>query len=333
MPLPIQVVLTESELARDFLTALEQRDIPEKFFYWFPLSVRAWLALCAGGDAAGYRNFDRSRELIERRAREIAERTRPGVVEVISLGAGQGDKDRVVLDALAQLGREVRYRPVDASIGLLEMAVHDAMRSGHATIGVKADFTNADHLASVGATSDVHDGTRMVLMLGNTLGAFDPLELAQQLAALLRAGDLAVVDGELFAGEETLAGYDNPVNRRFALAPLAAAGLTPADGELVFTTTRDARRAGLFRVEKHFTARHDVRLSVAGESVLLRGAERLSMSPSHKYDEPAFLSILKEAHLSPVAIHRSDDGRFVMAIVQQTDSRGQEPGIRDEGGE
>jgi uncharacterized SAM-dependent methyltransferase len=330
MPLPIEVILTESELVRDFLHALEHRDIPEKLFYWFPLSVRAWLTLCApGGESSrgGYRNYDRSRELVERHAHEIAERTRPGTVEVISLGAGQGDKDRIVLPALALLGRGVRYRPVDASIGLLEIAVRDALAEGHETVGVKADFTDEAQLASIGALSEARDGTRLILMLGNTLGAFDPPILARRIASLLRAGDVAVVDGELFAGEDTLAGYDNPVNRRFAFAPLEAAGLSPDDGDLLFTVARDERRAGLFRVEKEFVARRDVRLSVAGESMLLRAGERMSMSPSHKYDEAGFLSVLESAHLSPVAIRRSDDGRFVMAIVE----RDKGTGARDQG--
>jgi uncharacterized SAM-dependent methyltransferase len=322
MPLPIEVVLTESELVRDFLHALERRDIPERLFYWFPLSVRAWLTLCGeGGESTrgGYRNYNRSRALVERHAHEIAELTRPGRVEVISLGAGQGDKDRVILAALATLGRVVRYRPVDASIGLLEIAVRDALADGHETVGVKADFTDEAQLASLTSTSGATDGTRLVLMLGNTLGAFDPPALARQLASVLRAGDLAMVDGEVFAGEDTLAGYDNPVNRRFAFAPLEAAGLTPEDGDLVFTIARDDRRAGLFRVQKQFVARRDVRLSVAGESILLRAGERVSMSPSHKYDEAGFLAVLEDAHLSPVAIQRSDDGRFVMAVVSRGD--------------
>jgi hypothetical protein len=39
------------------------------------------------------------------------------------------------------------------------------------------------------------------------------------------------------------------------------------------------------------------------------------MSPSHKYDEAAYFGILEEAALSPRAVFRSDDGRFLMAVV------------------
>src|SRR5690349_14304827 len=105
MPLSIDVVLTELELADEFLLALQRRVIPEKFFYWFPLSVRAWLALCGEG---AYRNFSRSHQVVRRHAADVAAMVPPGAVDVVSLGAGQGDKDRLILAALASAGRNVQ---------------------------------------------------------------------------------------------------------------------------------------------------------------------------------------------------------------------------------
>src|SRR3989449_3864401 len=55
----IHALLTENALADEFVSAFHARRLPEKFFYWFPLSVRAWLALCSDG---AYRNFVRSEE-------------------------------------------------------------------------------------------------------------------------------------------------------------------------------------------------------------------------------------------------------------------------------
>ena len=40
----IEILLTETEIAQEFSESMEARDIPEKFFYWFPLSAQAWLA-------------------------------------------------------------------------------------------------------------------------------------------------------------------------------------------------------------------------------------------------------------------------------------------------
>src|SRR5437763_14277290 len=107
----IHVLLTENQLAAEFVTAFEARSLPEKFFYWLPLSVRAWLDLCSDGD---YRNYVRSRSLIATSASYLAAIVPPGPLEVLSLGSGQGDKDAILLQALAS-GRSLRYTPVATS--------------------------------------------------------------------------------------------------------------------------------------------------------------------------------------------------------------------------
>src|SRR5256712_13450816 len=61
--IPTQTLLTENALAEEFVSAFRERRLAEKFFYWFPLSVRACLALCSDG---AYRNYVRSRSPIGR---------------------------------------------------------------------------------------------------------------------------------------------------------------------------------------------------------------------------------------------------------------------------
>src|SRR5207245_11309489 len=93
----IHSLLTENELADEFVAAFHARRFAEKFFYWFPLSVRAWLALCSDG---AYRNYVRSRSLIAQSADQLAGFVRPGCLEGGSLGAGQGHKGRPIVNAL-----------------------------------------------------------------------------------------------------------------------------------------------------------------------------------------------------------------------------------------
>ncbi|HEV8263433.1 MAG TPA: L-histidine N(alpha)-methyltransferase [Gemmatimonadales bacterium] len=309
----IQTLLTEAAIADEFVASFQTRRLDEKFFYWFPLSVRAWLALCSDG---AYRNFVRSRSLIARSAADLARYTPAGPIEVLSLGAGQGDKDLILLETLREHGRRVAYLPVDASQALLELACAGATSAGFPAHGTKADVTRADHLAALAA--DPETPPRLVLMVGNTLGAFDPPAAARALRDLLRPGDLLLVDGEVYSGGETVAGYDNPLNRRFAWAPLHAVGIGEADGELRFEVRRDGRLGGgLHPLAKYFEARRAVAARLGGETLTLAPGERVEMNHSYKYAPDAFLRMLADAGLAPRWRGTSDDGRFLMVLAER----------------
>jgi len=306
----IHSLLTENELADEFVAAFQARRFAEKFFYWFPLSVRAWLALCSDG---AYRNYVRSRSLIAQSADDLARTVSPGPLEVLSLGSGQGDEDLLLMNALRQRGVRVSYVPVDTSQALLELACQGAMGAGLPAQGIKADFTRPDHLAALAPAPETPP--RLVLLLGNTLGAFDPLAEARELRSLLRPHDSLIVDGEIYAAQQTVAGYDNPLNRRFAWAPLVAVGITEQDGDLVFEDGVDARLPGLHPLAKHFRATRDVAARLGGESLTLSAGERIDLNHSYKYDAATFLRILADAGFAVRWRGTSDDARFQMVLA------------------
>src|SRR5256886_3062860 len=260
----IHSLLTENELADEFVGAFHARRFAEKFFYWFPLSVRAGLAWCSHG---ANRTYLLTRSLIAQSANRVAGFVQPGSLEVVSLGSGQGDKALLILNALSRHGVRVSYVPVDTSLALLELACQGALGAGLPAQGIKADITRPDHLAAL--APDPEAPPRLVLLLGNTLGAFDPLAAARQLRALLRPHDSLLVDGEIYAAQHTVAGYDNPLNRRFAWAPLVAIGITEQDGEIVFEDRVDTRLPGLHPLAKHFRTTRDVRAGLGGDTLAL----------------------------------------------------------------
>jgi L-histidine Nalpha-methyltransferase len=307
--IPVHALLTENAIAEEFVSSLRSRRLAEKFFYWFPLSVRAWLALCSDG---AYRNFVRSRSLIARSANELGRLVPSGSLEVVSLGSGQGDKDLLLLETFVAQGTHVRYTPVDASQALVEMACGRALEAGIWSQAIKADITKGDHLAALAPDEDTPP--RLVLLLGNTLGAFDPEAAARTLRALLRPEDRLIVDGEIYAGDQTVAGYDNPLNRRFAWAPLESVGIGELDGEIVFEDETDGR-PGLHPLRKHFRAGRDVTARVGGETLAIRAGERVEMNHSYKYAAEAFLRILDEAGLDVRWRGTSEDERFQMVLA------------------
>ena len=309
----IDILLSEDQIAQEFMDALERHDLPEKFFYWFPLSIRAWINLC--GDGA-YRNYVRSHSVLQNHAAEIVSMLPSEPIELISLGAGQGTKDFLIMEHLQKQGKYLNYRPVDASQGLLEIACQSAKDKNFACRGLKADLNNDSHLTEMQAILD--EKPRLIMMLGNTLGAFDPLKFATKLDNIMRPQDFLILDGELFNQTDTLAGYDNPINRQFAFGPLSSVGLSePNDGRLHIQTDIDNRQAGLYRIRKHFHASRDLKIMLAGETVQILSDTNIEMSWSYKYDRDALTGLITSSGMQLAAEYLSTDKRFMTLLVKK----------------
>ena len=299
----IEVLLTEAEIADEFAEAMEARDLPEKFFYWTPLSVRAWKEVAAVTNESLRQTWD----ALALKAGELTKSFGTNV-PVISFGAGDGLKDRLVLKALQSAGREVKYFPVDASQTLLETACAGAEDDDCEALGLKADISSPVHLL---LAADVSEVPRLFLMVGNTLGGFDPLDQMKHVASCLHSGDMLIVDAGIDAeGEEP-----DEARKNFVLAPLASAGIAPEDGELKFVENSDNRHAGLFLMTRRFQAARDLTIAVSGREIHVERGERFFLNFRYRFTREAFRWLLtRHAGLKIKGEIPSADGRFVTAI-------------------
>ncbi len=304
----IETLLTEAEIADELAEAIEARDIPEKFFYWHPLCVRAWQALAQ--DVA-YESRLQSWSLLVEDVETIS-RHFDSIVAVISLGAGDGAQDVQLAKALQSVKLDVDYFPVDASQGLLEIACATGEDEEVDTLGIKADISSPMHLV---LASDASENPKLFLMCGNTLGGFDPLDQIQQLAQLLHEDDRLIVDAEIYDDATALASRDNPVGQRFAFGPLASLGLTKDDGEIRFEERHDDRHSGLSVITRQFQIARDLRLTVIDREIAFQRGERVNLSFNYTYSIDAFRWILeRQGGLRILREYPSPDGRYLTVV-------------------
>jgi hypothetical protein len=300
----IEVLLTEAEIADEFAEAMEARDLPEKFFYWSPASVRAWRDLSANGneslqqtwDALGLKAGDLTKSFGSR-------------VPVISFGAGEGLKDRIMLKALQAAGREVKYFPVDASQTLLETACAGAEDDDCEVLGLKADISSPMHLL---LAADVSEAPRLFLMVGNTLGGFDPLDQIKHVAGCMHKGDVLILDARMHDDENREA---TEKQKQFVFAPLASTGISTDDGEIKFFENRDDRRDGMNLWTRRFQAGRDLTLSAGGREIHVERGERIVLNFRYRFTRDAFRWLLSQhGGLKIMGEIPSADGKFVTAI-------------------
>src|SRR5208283_2783815 len=201
---------------------------PEKFFFWFPRSAMAWATLSQ--DTSLYGGL---RETWQELSADIAAMVKPfGTrVPVISFGAGDGTRDRVLMGALKDAGFECLYFPVDASQALLEMACAGADDEDIETVGIKADISSPVHLVYA---ADAAEPPRLFIISGNTMGSFDPLAEILYIAQCMKPADRLIIDGEVHDVGKTMARRDNPPARRFLWSLLNSVGINDEEGEIRF---------------------------------------------------------------------------------------------------
>ncbi len=305
----IDVVLTEAEIVQELTEAVEARDLPEKFFYWSPPAVRAWLARSADPAFVGLR---RAWQQLAAKAAGLLEAFGPPI-HAISLGAGDGATDRLLLDAIRQAGRELKYYPVDASQALLEMACAGAEDLDIEAAGIKADISSPMHLVFA---SDAAESPKLLMMSGNTLGGFDPLDHIKHMAQILHGEDRLILDAEIYHTNGSAP--HGELLKQFAFAPLAALGVSADDGEVRFEDKRDKSIAGLHVTAAHFRPDRDLRIATPGPEILIERGEHIYLNFGYRFTVEALRELLVErGGLRILDEIPSPDGKFMIAVCSR----------------
>lgn len=302
----IEVLLTEAEISQEFVESLEARDLPEKFFYWLPLSVKAWRDLAG---KSTLRDLERTWELVSGKIADVIAAF-PQTVPVVSLGAGDGSKDRSLIRSIQRSGKTVQYFPVDASQTLLETACAAAEDDDIEVLGIKADISSPMHLI---LASDAAESPKLFLMSGNTIGGFDPLDQLRHVSEAMKGGDRLILDAELI--RESGSEADKEDMAKFAFAPLASLGIQEEDGQIRFENKQDERHSGMTMVTKYFQAHRDIKILAGGQEISVARGERVFMNFQYLFTREAFHWLLKEhAGFNVSNEFLSSDGAFIAAV-------------------
>jgi uncharacterized SAM-dependent methyltransferase len=308
----VEVVLTETDIAQEFVEAIEARDLPEKFFYWFPRSAMEWGALA--GDRDLYGGLSESWGSIAADAASIAGHF-GRKLPIISFGAGDGRRDCRLISALKDTGAEVVYYPVDASQAMLEMACNSADDEDVEATGIKADISSPVHLVYA---ADAAEEPRLLIMAGNTMGSFDPLAEVRYVQQCMKPEDRLLIDGEIYDDVQSMKRRDNPTVRNFIWSMLGSLGISQDDGEVKFTHKTDERHAGLHLITRYFRAERDVTATVGGQQIPLQRGERIGLNFQYLYTPEAFEWLLREqGGFEVIKKYGAPDGRFVTALCRR----------------
>lgn len=281
---------------REILEGLRgsQKTLPSKYFY----------------DEEGSRLFERITRLeeyyptrtelgiLEERLPEIARRIGKNVI-LIELGSGSSRKTRMLLDELPELAG---YVPVDISgeylakvTEILDREYPDLM-----ILPVSADYTRPMELPELRK-----GGCRYVFFYpGSTIGNFEPpqaRDFMQSLSRVLKPGEGMLIGVDLQPGPKKPksvieAAYDD---REGVTGAFNKNILVRINRELQGDFDPEAFDHRAFynsdenRMEMHLVSRKDQRVTVAGETFVLRKGETIHTENSYKYSLEGFAALVR----------------------------------------
>jgi dimethylhistidine N-methyltransferase len=267
--------------------ASPQKTLPCRYFY-DDTGSRLFERIC---DTPEYYPTRTEEAILRSRAREIVEAA--GHCELVELGSGAARKVRILLEALVETGRPMRYLPIDINESAIEASARELLRTypGLHIRGLSGTYERA-----LCELPTIELASRMTIFLGNTFGNFDDDEAATLLGLLrrtLRAGEYFLLGVDLHKDRAVLeAAYNDAdgltaefnrnllrhVNRRFG-------------GN--FVLDRFAHRAFYNeeerRIEMHLKSRVDQRVTLdalelevnflAGETIRTEISRKFEIAP------------------------------------------------------
>jgi L-histidine Nalpha-methyltransferase len=319
----------ETSLGDDVLDGLTRpfKELPPKYFY----------------DEAGAALFDRicelpeyyptrvERAILAERAGELAALT--GAAEVVELGSGTAAKSRLLLSSLAEAGTLRRYVSVDVTEGMIRStgAALAEEYPGLEVHGIVGDFER--HLGHLPDPA----GTRIVALLGGTIGNFTPGSRRRFLRGI---GRLLGPDGVLLLGVDLV---KDPA--RIEAAYDDAAGVTAAFNRNVLRVVNrelgaDFEPDGFDHVaffdrehewiEMRLRAQRRMTVTVAGLGLTVEFAKReeLRTEISAKFTPERLAADFAAARLEIVELMTDSDALFGLAVARRSAARRFRPARR-----
>jgi SAM-dependent methyltransferase len=209
--------------------------IPPKYIYSFPYGANLWVELC--NDPDEYRYYADSIRFIQQIKSDIIESIDPEIIQLnpdyVSLGCGNGKKDRILLEQLLHQSKSINprsyYYPYDISAVLLSRAIKEVSRSEllKQRLRIKAIEADFKNLPLFKPVYQYRQEPNIFALLGNTLGnmQYDGGFL-QQVRDVMFPDDVFLVEVKLYREDDIELSGEIQLLKQFDFTPLRWLGVT-----------------------------------------------------------------------------------------------------------
>lgn len=324
---PVNVFIHPSQfpaaVAEQLRESLRARRMNHKFHYDTPRQAAAWLRVHEAYSPAR-RDADCG-QMYALAFADVAKRlANVNELDVVSLGAGGGQKDAVLLRALLASNPTLRcqYISVDVSAGLSLVSRAAAVEAGVPSkdcLPMVMDLTVEPDWA--GALSGVtRSGVRRVICFFGMLPNFESEWVFARLAQMIGHGDVLLVSANLAPGPSYADGvaqvrpqYDNELTREWLLTSLLNIGVERGDGVVSLGIEEWPQGSGLLRLKGEFTFAQARTIRCEGETFSFVAGDGFQLFFSYRYTPDILETLFRQQRMRVAAAWLNpagDEGLF-----------------------
>jgi L-histidine Nalpha-methyltransferase len=295
---------------RDLLASLRSRAVNHKFHYDSVKQTQKWLQLHQA--FSPWLTDPDCRTIYEMSYLAAAERAVPGVVQLIGLGCGSGQKDISLLRALRDAGRSAVYLPCDVSTAMVLVARESALSqiADEDCFPVVFDLITAEDpgvFLAQAVDGPVRVSTAKIITFFGMMPNFEPEMVLPKLSDMTRPGDILLLSANLAPGpnykagvEQVLPLYDNEQTRDWLMSFLLDLGAEKSDGQMQFRIEEREQPWGLRRIiaEFQFTRKRDLQLD--SERFCFQPGDSIRLFFSYRHTPDLIRALLREHALNVV---------------------------------
>lgn len=265
---------------------LQREVIPSLYYYATQEGAEFWLAMSS---EPRYRFKSNSHRLMGRVAGKIAEALMEGIavdraLDFISLGSGDGEKDRVLLKGLVDAGASLTYYPLDISDTLLVECVRNVQTQAldQAQVKTKAIIGDFIDLRLLKSVYEDRPSPNVFSLLGNTFGNTDEGRIMKALSDSMYPGDYVLI--EINSDVNELGGPRSFLREELALrySCIPISMLSGENADLKKAEVREEEDLSVFPCA-HSSATYYASLELEGKVV-----EDIPLEHNHRYPVKEF---------------------------------------------
>ena len=273
---------TPHEIEKRLRQNLQRRKLPDCFLYVGDSGAQNWLDL---EQSADFTVASRLTELLSENVETIAGAL-PEPCDLVSIGVGDGQKERILLESLLPEWNGC-YVPVDVSSELVDAALETVSNLDVEAKGIVAFFQDLRDLTKYWSSP------ACLCLLGNNFCNYHPEELLGTVSSEMRHDDLFLFDAHLrpdtSSSEQAWRrrvenAYGSEKNARFNVWPLIEHGMAPEACRFDIGLVQTQTAAGLtYRTQKEVLVLEPSILVFEDGEVELSAGEMIEMGFTYKY--------------------------------------------------